>query len=1011
MAINMKINYEKLPYQHKAVKAVVDTLSGHDDLTNKIVLKPDLLDDSVQITLLNNGQKYHGTNYLKPFPQFNIEMETGTGKTMVYLQTIMALHKRFHENKFVIVVPSRAIKAGVEDNLNNLRDYLSDIYNTDKYHHFVYDSKQISELHNFVGSNFEIMLTTVQSFNKSTNVINQEYSEGFFGGKPLDQIRNARPIVIIDEPQSVDSAKAGKKAIASLNPKVALRYSATHRERQYPLLYEFGPAQAYKVHMVKHIETLGTEINTNGNVGFVQLKDKPTLVGDSLQAKVIAYKQVSDDYEKKTITLHQNDSLFEKTKNPQYQSWGRVVEINRADDFVEFENGRQAILGEHEGESQIWIQSQMKALIKDHLNRELAMQDQGIKVLSLIFLDEVKNYRIYTEDGPKKGQYADLFERIYERVLHSNPKYKKLYNYSVPVEEIHDGYFAQDKATRKKPAMYRDTKGDTKKDETAYEAIMQDKEGLLTQYIPGKPETDTKAAKLRFIFTHSALKEGWDNPNVFQILSITTPKNDLTRRQKIGRGLRIPVNQQGKRVYNDKQNVVTIYANETFSQFAEGLQNEYLHSGLFENKIDANFFTNLIVKKQRFSNALDNSTEYDTDNSQLQSVDASEGDQNHSDNRPISKEESQTFVSILKKNNIIQDNGKPLIKGLRKLNNGSKKQNIINQALKEGLDKQPVNAMIDNVLIKFDVPKPTNRRQRMNVNLTDTGNPYLNDLWNKIAYKVHYHVRFNENRLIEEIVNGDNAITDIRFKKMTAIQTRARMEMLENKIDSEIVMQDTEHLIWPELPIIDITKQIADRVGLTRQAVIKIILQAEEKDDDFLNKIKMNPSLFVQRAVKNIQAHEQKLLNRSLVYVQSGESWSKHLLKPFSANKDTLWEVPKRGLQKTLFDRIATQSEEENKFAKSLVNEEKIKYFLKLPNWFKIPTPFGNYIPDWAILAETNGAERLYFVIDTKSNVEMSKLRDEERNRIFAGRQAYKAKGFEDVQFDAPVQVIGDLDI
>ncbi|WP_458251629.1 restriction endonuclease, partial [Limosilactobacillus reuteri] len=172
------------------------------------------------------------------------------------------------------------------------------------------------------------------------------------------------------------------------------------------------------------------------------------------------------------------------------------------------------------------------------------------------------------------------------------------------------------------------------------------------------------------------------------------------------------------------------------------------------------------------------------------------------------------------------------------------------------------------------------------------------------------------------------------------------------------------------------------------------------------NKIKMNPSLFVQRAVKNIQAHEQKLLNRSLVYVQSGESWSKHLLKPFSANKDTLWEVPKRGLQKTLFDRIATQSEEENKFAKSLVNEEKIKYFLKLPNWFKIPTPFGNYIPDWAILAETNGAERLYFVIDTKSNVEMSKLRDEERNRIFAGRQAYKAKGFEDVQFDAPVQVI-----
>lgn len=1011
MAIKMILNYEKLSYQDDAVKAVTDTLSGHDDLNNKMVLEPNMLAESVRTTLLNNGQRYPSKDYLNPFPQFNIEMETGTGKTMVYLQTIMSLHKRFNENKFIIVVPSRAIKAGVEDNLNKLKGYLSNIYNTNKYHYFVYDSKQISELQNFAGGSFQIMLTTIQAFNKSTNVINQEYDEGFFGGRPLDQIKDAAPIVIIDEPQSVDGAKAGKEAIASLNPKVVLRYSATHKDRQYPLLYEFGPAQAYKAHMVKHIETLGTEVNTDGNVAFVQLKEKPIPVRNSLQAKVFAYKQVGDEYKKRTITLNQNDNLFEKTKNPQYQSLGRVVEINRLEDFVEFSNGKRITLGDNEGEAQIWLQSQMKALIKDHLDRELAMQDQGIKVLSLIFLDEVKNYRVYTADGVKKGQYAELFEKIYENVLHSNPKYKKLYSYNVPVEEVHDGYFAQDKATKKKPAMYRNTKGDTKKDETAYEAIMQDKEGLLTQYIPGKAKTNTKAAKLRFIFTHSALKEGWDNPNVFQILSITTPKNDLTRRQKIGRGLRIPVNQQGQRVYNNKQNVVTIYANETFSQFAEGLQNEYLHSGLFESKIDANFFTNLIVKKRVNNDQLDTSSTNDENDSSSQIAGVSENKPNYSDNRQISKEESQVFVGVLKENKIVQDNGKPSIKGIRRLNNDKEKQKIINQAREAGLDEQPVTTMVNSILVKFDVPKPTNRRKRLNVNLTDKGNPYLNDLWSKIAHKVHYRVKFNEDRLIDEIVNGENAITDIQFKKMTTVQTRSRMELLENSVTSEIVTQNTEHLTWSQLPIIDVAKQIADRVELTRQAIVEIIIKAQEKDEEFINKIKMNPSLFVQRAVKNIKAHEQKLLNKSLVYVQSGETWPKNLLKPFSADKGTIWEVPKRGLQKTLFDKIATQSEEENKFAKSLVNEEKIKYFLKLPDWFKIPTPFGNYIPDWAILAETNGNERLYFVVDTKSDVEMSKLRDEERNRIFAGRQAYKAKGFEDVQFDAPVQVIGDLDI
>ncbi|GAA5498895.1 DEAD/DEAH box helicase family protein [Lactiplantibacillus plajomi] len=567
----MQINYEKLGYQKKAVESVIDTLSGHDSTMDKIIVDPEILDESVKKTLLANNGKYPDDTYLSPFPQFNIEMETGTGKTMVYLQTIVALHKQFGENKFIIVVPSRAIKSGVADSLDKLKDYLSDIYNTDKYHYFVYDSKQISNLQDFEGSSFEIMLMTVQAFNKGTNVINQEYSEGFFGGRPLDQITNSNPIVIVDEPQSVDGAIAGKRAISSLNPKVVLRYSATHKDVQYPLLYEFGPVQAYKEHMVKHIETLGTDVDTDGNIPVVELKEQPKNKDNKLRAKVIAYKAVNGDFDKKVITLSINDSLAKKTKNPRYNALGLVAEINVLESFVEFENGYRAVIGSLEGEREIWVTSQMQAMIRDHLDRELRMQSQGIKVLSLVFLDEVKNYRIYTEEGSKSGRYAKLFEQLYTEILHSNPKYQVLNDYNVPVSEVHDGYFAKDKVTKKKPEMYRDSKGDSVKDESAYNAIMADKEGLLTQYVPGRPETDTKSAKLRFIFTHSALKEGWDNPNVFQILTITTPKNDLTRRQKIGRGLRIPVNQEGERVYNDDQNVVTIYANETFEQFAAGL--------------------------------------------------------------------------------------------------------------------------------------------------------------------------------------------------------------------------------------------------------------------------------------------------------------------------------------------------------------------------------------------------------------------------------------------------------
>lgn len=1014
----MRINYEKLEYQEKAVKAVIDTLSGYDSTSNNIITDSESLDESVKETLLYSGAKYPGNDYLSPFPQFNIEMETGTGKTMVYIKTIMAMHKRFGENKFIVVVPSRAIKAGVEDNLNKLKDYLSNIYNTDKYNYFVYNSKEIGNLQNFEDNSFQIMLTTIQAFNKDTNIINQDYNEGFFGGRPIDQIIDANPIVIIDEPQSVDSASAGKKAIASLNPKLALRYSATHKEEQYPLLYEFGPVQAYKEHMVKRIETLGTEINTDGNLPVIELTENPEFKNGNLVARVIAYKSNKDDYSKKKITLKKGDSLSKKTSNSLYDKFGLVTEINSEESFVEFENGYRSELNSLENELEIWVTSQMRALIKDHLDRELQMQKKGIKVLSLIFIDQVKNYRVYTDQGIKNGKYAALFEKLYTDILHSDVKYKKLNDYNVPVSEVHDGYFAKDKATKGKPEVYRDSRGngDTLKDESAYNAIMSDKEGLLTKYIPGESKTNTKAAKLRFIFSHSALKEGWDNPNVFQILTIATPKNDLARRQKIGRGLRIPVNQDGERVYDVGQNIVTIYANETFEQFARGLQNEYLQSGLLKNKIDDDFFTNLVVSKSQ--NDIDRQNDESKDDNFIDvnsepkdSILSDTNTENSHEITQITKEESKNFVKLLKDENVISDDGKPIFSNIKNITDSKNKEQLLEKAKNIGLNTHVAKKMIDEINVQFDVPQTSNRRNRKEVKVIDKNNPYLDDLWEKIAHKVNYKVQFNENQLIDDIVNGDNPLSEIKFKKMTAVQTRARIELSDSRVENELVDQNTNHLLWNKLPISNIVKSIADKAGITKKAVISLIMETEKKDKGFIDKIKYNPSLFEKRALNNIKGHQRKLLNKSLVYVKNGKTWPKDMLKSFSASDNTLWKVPSNGFRKTLFDNIVTQSDEENRFAESLVNEKKIKYFLKLPNWFKIPTPFGNYNPDWAILAEKNNSQRLYFIVDTKTTSEMSDLRGQEQARIQAGRQAFNKDAFEKVNFEAPIRVIGDLDI
>lgn len=988
----MDFTYEKLSYQDEAVAAVIDTLSGDNDSVVFDELDLSFIDENVQKIQSKYNLPYPGNEYLSPFPQFNIEMETGTGKTMVYLRTIMEIHKKFNENKFIIVVPNRAIKAGVENSLKTLRDYLSTFYNTGKYNYFIYDSKKLGELQAFEDTSFQIMVTTVQAFNTDENIIRQDRDD-FFGDKPIDIIRDSNPIVIIDEPQSVDGGDAGKKAIRLLNPKIALRYSATHKNKKYPSLYRFGPIEAYEGRYVKRIETLGVDINSDGNIPNIELKSIENK-SNQLQAKVSVYKMKSGEFEKGTITLKRNDSIVDKTKNVLYSGLGNVTEINAMDNYIKFENHKKIYVGDFDEENEIWLNIQIRSLIKDHLDRELELQKKGIKVLSLIFLDSVNNYRVYKDKLMTNGKYAELFESIYLEVIDSNEEYKELFDYNVPVSEIHDGYFSKDKTG------FKNTKGNSKDDESAYKTIMMDKEGLLTQFNPHKPQTDTKASKLRFIFSHSALKEGWDNPNVFQILTISKTKSEMTRRQKIGRGLRIAVNQEGKRIYGD-HNIVTIYANESFEDFAAGLQNEYIEAGIISNKITSDFFEGLLVNKagrdDQVTNYMNDSLYDEEDDSSFKET--------------ITQKNSQELVATLQKINIIKNDGNMTTKQTIELQKPETQTKIIEELKNNNIDENYAKAAVEFMKIKFTTPKPTNRKNRKRVDLTEEGieNKLFKDLWDSISHKLNYKVSFDEETLINEIVNGDNPFYEMNIIKMTTVQKRALVKMASSKFSSELIEEKTNHFVWDQLPIMDITKQIADNTNLTRHAIIKIIKESSKLDSNFIMKIKQNPSQFTRLAIKKVKIHQSKLLSKSLIFVKTNEKWIKENLKPFDSLESVLWEVPEKAHQKTLYKKIAMDSQVERKFAESLAYEQKVKYFLKLPNWFKIPTPFGNYNPDWAILAEDNLNLKLYFVIDTKSTEEIGELRPEELDKLRAGRQAYEI--ISNVKFVAPVTKFSDLEI
>ena len=571
----MKIQFEgNQQFQLDAIRAVLDVFDGqplaqgeyeiqfdaaggelvsHLGVGNRLALDPSTVLANVQTVQKRNDIKQVADSLDQSGMNFSVEMETGTGKTYVYLRTIYELNKTYGFKKFVIVVPSVAIREGVLKNIELTREHFRAIYGNVPLDYWVYDSKQVSRLRGFANSNqLQILIINIDSFNKKENNVIHQDRDQTLGRKPIEFLQATFPIVVVDEPQNMESDLA-RAAIASLNPLCTLRYSATHRF-VYNLLYRLDPVKAYDLRLVKRIEVDAVLDDADFNKPFIELKSV-TATKSKITAKLVIDVDGDDGPRRKAVSVSRNGTDLFDLSNERAAYRGYIVDhIDAGNGYVAFTNGLTLYAGQtHGGRTDDVMKVQIEEAVKEHFEKELKVrrllpEGQRLKVLSLFFIDRVANY--YEEKGKIRQWFVESYQKIAAR-----PQYKALK--PLPVEKVHNGYFSQSKGTPK------DTSGTTQADDEAYELIMRDKERLLSMDEP-----------LRFIFSHSALREGWDNPNVFQICTLNETRSEIKKRQEIGRGLRLPVLETGQRCFDPAINRLTVVANEMYDDFARKLQTE-----------------------------------------------------------------------------------------------------------------------------------------------------------------------------------------------------------------------------------------------------------------------------------------------------------------------------------------------------------------------------------------------------------------------------------------------------
>jgi type III restriction enzyme len=787
------------------------------------------------------------------FANFSVEMETGTGKTYVYLRTALELHRCYGLRKFIVVVPSVAIREGVLKTLQITETHLRGLYDNVPCRYYVYDSANLNQVRQFALSDgVEIMVMTIDSFNKASNVIRQT-TDRLQGETPIHLVQAAHPILILDEPQNMES-ELRIRALAALDPLFALRYSATHRN-PYNLVHRLTPAEAYRQGLVKRIEVAGVEKEADENRAFLRL-DEVRSEKKTLTARIAVHKLMKGGTVKEqVVTVHPGESLEDKANRPEYAAFV-VEEMDAGAGTVLFTDGTTLNLGEARGaDKEAIFDSQIRYTLGEHFRKQARLRERGIKVLSLFFIDRVDNYAL------ADGLIRRLFERAFLDLRPAFPDWMDM-----PPERVQAAYFASRK-TKEGQVIYEDSKtGESEKDRETYDLIMKDKERLLSFEEPTS-----------FIFSHSALREGWDNPNVFQICTLNQTTSEVKKRQEIGRGVRLAVNQDGDRVRDEHVNVLTVVANESYEHYVSQYQTEI-------------------------------ETEFG----------------------------------------------------------------------REGLPPSPANARARGMA-----------RLRKEYLLK----PEFKQLWERIKHKTRYAVRIDTPQLVTDVVEELN-LAEIRPPHVEIRKAKVETEG-EGFVAVQVAERGTPYTpeAQPFPNLVEVMSALLERtsppVRLTRRTLLEIFKQASPKTQVAALK---NPFEFATVAARIIKAKLADQLVNGIQYEKINQWYEMTQFEDIPGWSDNL--VP---AAHSVYDHVVYESEIEKAFVEGLERREDVKLYVKLPGWFTVPTPVGEYNPDWAIVLEPrdefgkpSGEELLYLVRETKDTTDLNELRLDEARKIRCGERHFR---------------------
>ena len=1005
----MKIQYRHQKFQADAAKAVVDVFAGQPYLTPTYMMDrgsgnyqigvneerdftgfsnqrivPELSDQRI----LEQLNKIQRTNQIKPSDKLEgrtngynltIEMETGVGKTYTYIKTMFELNKHYGWSKFIVVVPSVAIREGVYKSFEMTQEHFAEEYGK-KIRFFIYNSAQLTEIDRFASdSSINVMIINSQAFNAKGKDARRIYMklDEFRSRRPIDIIAKTNPILIIDEPQSVEG-KQTKERLKEFHPLLTLRYSATHRSDSiYNMVFRLDAMEAYNRRLVKKIAVKGiTESGSTATDSYIYLESINLSKSDPTATLQFEVKMAGGTPKKKSRIVKIGDNLYDYSGGlEEYRNGFVVKQIDGRDDSVEFLNGIKIFAGDVIGavdEDQL-RRIQIRETILSHIQRERQLFYKGIKVLSLFFIDEVANYREYdAANQPVNGKYAVMFEEEYEDIVSGmqlaigEDEYIR-YLHSISATKTHAGYFSVDgkgKMVNSKVGR-RETTSD---DVSAYELIMKNKELLLDRNPARSP--------VRFIFSHSALREGWDNPNVFQICTLKQSGSDVRKRQEVGRGLRLCVNQNGERMDtnilgNDVHNIniLTVIASESYDAFAKGLQTELAEAVADRPRaVTVELFVGKVIKDERGNE---------------QVIDQNTASALHYDmivNGYIDRKGALT-------DKYYEDKANGEIKVAEEVADSAASVLEIIDSVYDSRSMQPENARSNNVELHVDEDK--------------LAMPEFKALWSRINVKSVYIVDFDTEELIQKSIAALNSklrVSKIHFQVETGAMEviKSKEELLsgasfvkEESSSYGVTMTANSNVKY------DLIGKLVDETGLTRKALVAILKGIQSSVFD---QFKDNPEEFIVKATALINDEKATAVIEHITYDILDDHYGTDIFTDPTI-KGRLG-VNAMKAKKHLYDHIVYDSTGERDFAAELDTNTNVAVYVKLPDGFYIATPVGHYNPDWAIAFYEGTVKHIYFVAETKGSMRSMQLRLIEQSKIHCAREHFKAISGNNVVYD-----------